>query len=341
MAQSMRAEMIEVRGCTEPAAIAYAALLARRSIRTKFAVGRARISLQLSPGVFRNASTAVVPALRRRGIVAAVLTGLYSRARGFDPFSSLSPARFSSNLEQNDWVDIRRVRKPGLFIHLELRVGAHTSGVTIAHRHDGVLSMKRDGRLLRLRPPAHFCRLKDMATVEAVVNRHSPGLEKLALQFIKYHAALDSRNLTQPRVLRERIRDRMLGRLGAVMTITGSGNQGLFLGIPMSRLYAVNGRQALPSILFAMLTQIYLSQGKGRISDTCGLANKAGPALAAGLAHSRGCDLSAIKAIMRRVSLELRNMRCDGATPKCGTKAQQVLSKVQEALESFETPRAN
>jgi hypothetical protein len=45
--QLLRAELLEVRGCTEPAAIAYAALLARRRIRAKFNFGCARVSSEL------------------------------------------------------------------------------------------------------------------------------------------------------------------------------------------------------------------------------------------------------------------------------------------------------
>jgi hypothetical protein len=43
VAELLRAELLGVRGCTEPAAIAYAALLARRSIRAKFNFGCARV----------------------------------------------------------------------------------------------------------------------------------------------------------------------------------------------------------------------------------------------------------------------------------------------------------
>ena len=45
--QLLRAELLEVRGGTEPADIAYAALLARRSIRAKFNFGCARVSSEL------------------------------------------------------------------------------------------------------------------------------------------------------------------------------------------------------------------------------------------------------------------------------------------------------
>ena len=47
VAQLLRAELLEVCGCTEPDAIAYAALLARRSIRAKFNFGCARVSSEL------------------------------------------------------------------------------------------------------------------------------------------------------------------------------------------------------------------------------------------------------------------------------------------------------
>lgn len=132
-----------------------------------------------------------------------------------------------------------------------------------------MLSIERDGRVLRRRSAALFCLLKSMAIIKALVNRQSPELQKLALQFTKYHASVDSPTQAESRVMQGRIRDRMSGRLGAVMTITRSGNQGVFLGMPLSRLYSANGRRALPSILFTLLTQIHLNQRKGRVSYRC------------------------------------------------------------------------
>ena len=86
-----------------------------------------------------------------------------------------------------------------------------------AHRHDCVLSIERDGRVLRRRSAALFCLLKSMAIIKALVNRQSPELQKLALQFTKYHASVDSPTQAESRVMQGRIRDRMSGRLGAVM----------------------------------------------------------------------------------------------------------------------------
>lgn len=83
VAQLLRAEIREARGCAEPAAIAYAAVLARRSLGKQFNSRRAHVPLQLSPGLYRNASTAVLRVLGQRGIVAAVFAWHYSQAHKF------------------------------------------------------------------------------------------------------------------------------------------------------------------------------------------------------------------------------------------------------------------
>ena len=154
VARLLRSEMMEVRGCTEPAAIAYAALTARRALGRPFRITKAHVIVEVSEAVYRNGSTAIVPVLKARGIPIAVLAGLYSRARGFNPFANISPAAFTHDLTNMDWIEVRQVDKPGIYIRLRLKMGAHSSSTTIAHRHDCVLSIARDVHLIyRKRPP--------------------------------------------------------------------------------------------------------------------------------------------------------------------------------------------
>ena len=72
----------------------------------------------------------------------------------------------------------------------------------------------------------------------------------------------------------------MTGYTHPVMTITGSGNQGIFIGLPYQRLHARHGDRNHPAVVFSLLAQIHLSARHQRLSSTCGLATKAAPALA-------------------------------------------------------------
>jgi len=81
--QLLRAELLEVRGGTEPADIAYAALLARRSIRAKFNFGCARVASGLLLAqtevicIMADTSLLLKPRLSDlRRVAKPVLTGL-------------------------------------------------------------------------------------------------------------------------------------------------------------------------------------------------------------------------------------------------------------------------
>ena len=126
----------------------------------------------------------------------------------------------------------------------------------------------------------------------------------------------------------------MSGSSSPVMTITGSGNQGIFLGVPYRELYRKHGNKILPAVVFSLLTQIHLTKQRKRISDKCGLATKAAPALAAGLAFAKGEDLTNIRQVMREVEQRLQDMRCYGARASCGNKAARACCQVRQSLQT-------
>ena len=124
----------------------------------------------------------------------------------------------------------------------------------------------------------------------------------------------------------------MEGEAVEIQTITGSGNQGIFISLPFYEIYKKVGKKVLPAVLFSILTQIYLTQKKGRISNICGLANKAAPSLAAGLAYYKGKSLKEIKDIMSLTEEPLKGIVCEGAKKSCALKAFICLSVVYKNL---------
>ena len=170
-----------------------------------------------------------------------------------------------------------------------------------------------------------------MAEIMAVAAKRDPGLENAALDFIMRQVRGDSSVALSERIA-ALVRARMGGSPAPVMTIAGSGNQGIFLGAPYYELYRRRGDKILPAVVVSLLTQLFLTEEHKRISDDCGLATKAGPALAAGLAFAGGRDPAEIRRIMRDVEHRLRDMRCYGAHPSCGTKAARAYRQVLRSL---------
>ena len=81
----LQGEIVQVVGCTEPAAVGYALRTLARHLPQRPTPAAFRAELRLSQDTFRNASTAVVPRLKTRGILAAAAAGLALTEAGTGP----------------------------------------------------------------------------------------------------------------------------------------------------------------------------------------------------------------------------------------------------------------
>lgn len=327
----LRGEITEVVGCTEPAAIAYAVQRAKRHLAGRCNLKDIRVELTLSPEVLRNASTAVVPVIGKRGIKAAVVAGLLSTASGFNPFANLKAPQAHPLLTHRSWLSVVPSKRRGIYIFAALMTPEEQVTVEVRGRHDFIVHITHNGKTLsrtRRRPvPA----LQGMREIAAIVARRDRRLESLARDFIVRQVQGDPSQALPGRVA-ALVGARMRGQPLPVLTITGSGNQGIFLALPLFDLYKSQGRRVLPAVLFALLTQIYLSQIRRRISTGCGLESKAAPALAAGLAYAQGKEMRQIMRVMRIARERAGAIACHGARPSCGTKAAHILKCVLAAL---------
>ncbi len=316
----LQCEIVQVVGCTEPAAIAYAFRTLVRHLPVRPAPDSLRAELRISQDAFRNASTAVVPHLKVRGILAAAAAGLASRADDFNVFSDFDLKLARVFLKKKTWLKVVSVRRRGLFVHAqfpELR-----TGITLQGRHDRieklvVFGQDRTPREKSLPPPPTLDEIFKLARA-----RH-PKLEALARDFILRQVPAEKGYSLETQIAR-RVAGRMAGYPHPVMTLTGSGNQGIFIGLPYRKLYAEQGDAILPAVVFSLLAQTSLSAKNDRLSSDCGLATKAAPALAAGLAFAQGATPADIRRIFRGIPARLAGMTCEGAEPACGAKARRA-----------------
>ena len=320
----LHSEIVQVVGCTEPAAVAYAFQTLVRHLPARPDPATFRAELRISQNAFRNASTAVVPHLKTVGIPAAAAAGLASRSDDFNVFADFDLRRARSFMKNPAWLKIIPVRRRGLFIHAQLP-GLRT-GVALAGRHDHIekLVVFGEDRTPREKPPPAP---PTLAEIFALAGKRNPGLEALARDFILRQVPAEKGFAPEEQIAR-RVAGRMSGYSHPVMTLTGSGNQGIFIALPYRRLYAEQGRSILPAAVFSLLAQVHLSAKKSRLSADCGLATKAAPALAAGLAFARGASPADIRRIFRDLPARLAGMKCEGAEPACGDKARRVFQTV-------------
>lgn len=323
----LRSEIVEVTGCTEPASVAFAFLRARRHLKGPFDPRRVKAQLYASPEVLRNASTAVVPFLNRRGLRTVVAAGLSSSADQFNLFPGIDRRITRVLLGRRSWLKVERLAQhQGIYVKAVLFTPTESVSVVIQGRHDEVRAISHNGKTVFRSPPHRQQWMSVLEIMKAVTKRDRP-LEEVAREFIVRQVRGDPAQPLPERIA-ALIRARMCGAGSPVMTVTGSGNHGILLGVPFYELYRKHGRRILPAAVFSLLAVIHMTGKRSRISADCGLATKAAPALAAGLALAQGANLAQITRLMRSVSQTLRNLKCSGAWASCGSKAGQVLGVV-------------
>jgi L-cysteine desulfidase len=315
----LQGEIVQVVGCTEPAAIAFAFRTLIRHMPFPPGPDSLFARLQVSRDAFRNASTAVVPHLQVPGILAAAAAGRASRANDFNVFADFDLKLARRFMKNGDWLRVVPVRRNGLFVALKLNAD---TGIVLSGRHNHIEQLVVYGRDLTPREPPSLPPPK-LDDIFALARARHPKLEALALDFITRQVPPEKGFPLEEQIAR-RVAGRMAGYTHPVMTLTGSGNQGIFIALPYRQLYAEQGPSILPALVFSLLAQVHLSHKHKRLSADCGLATKAAPALAAGLAFARGAAPADVRRIFREVPARLAGLTCEGAEPACGAKARRA-----------------
>lgn len=126
---------------------------------------------------------------------------------------------------------------------------------------------------------------------------------------------------------------RMAGEPVAVMSNSGSGNQGITITLPVVT-YAeeinASEEQRVRALVLAHLTSIYIKQSLGRLSALCGCVVAATGASIA-LTYLMGGDFTHGTYAVKNMVATLTGMICDGAKPACALK---IMSGVNTALVS-------
>jgi L-cysteine desulfidase len=121
---------------------------------------------------------------------------------------------------------------------------------------------------------------------------------------------------------------RMGGAPVAVMSNSGSGNQGIAATMPVV-IYAeenyANEEQTVRALALSHLTAIYIKQSLGRLSALCGCV-VAATGSSAGICYLMGGDYDRVAATVKNMVANLTGMICDGAKPSCALKLTSGVS---------------
>lgn len=126
---------------------------------------------------------------------------------------------------------------------------------------------------------------------------------------------------------------RMGGAPIAVMSNSGSGNQGITATMPVVT-YAedieASEEHTIRALALSHLTSIYIKQSLGRLSALCGCV-VASTGASSGIVYLMGGDYNNVCSAVKNMVANLTGMICDGAKPSC---AMKISSGVQTAMMS-------
>ena len=126
---------------------------------------------------------------------------------------------------------------------------------------------------------------------------------------------------------------RMGGAQVAVMSNSGSGNQGICATMPVvSFAEDINADEEhlARALILSHLTSIYIKQSLGRLSALCGCV-VASTGASSGIVYLMGGDFNNVCAAVKNMIANITGMICDGAKPSCSLK---ISSGVSTALMS-------
>lgn len=126
---------------------------------------------------------------------------------------------------------------------------------------------------------------------------------------------------------------RMGGAPIAVMSNSGSGNQGITATMPVvifARDTKADEEHLIRALVMSHLTSIYIKQSLGRLSALCGCV-VASTGASSALVYLMGGDFDQVCAAVKNMVANLTGMICDGAKPSC---AMKISSGVSTALMS-------
>lgn len=362
----IKREVVPAIGCTEPAAVA---LCVAKATELLGCVPKS-ISLCLSGNIIKNAMGVGIPGTGMIGLPIAVALGaiIGKSEYGLEVLRDVTPESLEKGRRYIDEgrISIGHHKNPPSNLHIEVDVKAGDSAAraVISGSHTNFIYLSKDGEVLLDRKCCEASGVDcndDIHLTEAMVYEFAMTvpLEKIAFILeagrMNREAARLALHEDYGHGLGQVIRNqglklfgdtpirhilsmtsaacdaRMGGAQVAVMSNSGSGNQGITATLPVV-CYAedINASEEdlTRALILSSLTSIYIKQSLGRLSALCGCV-VASTGASSGLVHLMGGGYDEVCAAIKNMVANITGMMCDGAKPAC---AMKITSGVSAAL---------
>lgn len=356
-------EVVPAIGCTEPVAVALCVAKATELLGTM----PTRIEAALSGNMLKNAMGVGIPGTGMIGLPIAMALGALvgKSAYGLEVLKDVTPeaVELASRYISEDHISISHDEKAPSKLHVDVTVRdeeGNSVRAIISCEHTHFVLLEKNGETLLQEQIAgdsaenHDDIALDLATVyefatETPLEEISFIMEAKRLNMAAAQTALSgdyghSLGATIRRYGLKYYGDtpvehmisytsaacdaRMGGAPVAVMSNSGSGNQGITATMPVVSFAAdmeATEEQTIRALILSHLTSIYIKQSLGRLSALCGCV-VASTGASAAIVYLMGGGFNEVCAAVKNMVANLTGMICDGAKPSCALKISSGVS---------------
>lgn len=352
----IKREVVPAMGCTEPAAVSLAVAKATELLGTM----PDHIDLQLSGNIIKNAMGVGIPGTGMIGLPIAVALGaLIGKSEyGLEVLKDVDADWVEAGKKyiDKDRISIRHKEDAPSNLYIEVEVtgenGAKAKAI-ISGSHQNFIYLSRGEEVLLDTGAGESAaeNSNDVKLTAAMVYEFAMTAPLKDILFIleakrlnsaaadlgmsgKYGHSLGMSLLRPGGFTGGTPLDRMMARTSAacdarmggaqiaVMSNSGSGNQGITATMPVvtyAEEIGADEETTARALILSHLTSIYIKQSLGRLSALCGCV-VASTGASSGLVYLMGGDFNQICAAIKNMVANLTGMICDGAKPSCSMK---------------------
>ncbi len=324
-------------GCTEPIAVALSVAVAK-----KYSKGELKlIQIELDRNTYKNGLEVTIPGTKAHGFeLAASLSYVCGDAdKNLEVLSGVNENCISKAEDLIGKVSVTHNDETELHIRTQI-IADNLVEVEILKDHDNIAKITIDGKEIcsnsfektdeeyslkeiSLNEIYDYIESADEDVLETVQKAIDLNLEiaKVGIQNNTFATSIDdyySKNVAAG------VDERMNGRLMPVMTVAGSGNQGISCVVPVA-LYAIKNdkkkEDTLKAVLLSILMTIYIKTFTGKLTPICGAGSVASGGVAGAIAYIDSKNIDISKNAVNNLLATLFGMTCDGAKRSCALKA--------------------
>lgn len=358
-----------VPGCTEPASAALCAAAAARELGTR----PQRLEVQVSDYILKNAMNVGIPGTKDIGLDVAVALGALIAApeKGLSVLSSITPQQHAAAQALCAHTAIAVASGvPKVYIRVLACDSAHTGEAVISGTHTTFTSLARDGvptltgqspvtgaaaapaagipaltmdviwDFAQSVPAGRLAFLDRLVALNTAISdeglTHDYGLQvgKKMVEGTRYGLIAEDTANYAVAVTAAAADARMAGCEKAVMSVAGSGNQGLTATLPVIAVAKRTGcdrETMLRSLAVSILVTLHVKAYIGRLSVLCGCGVASAIGVTAALVYMHGGTLQQAEMGIQTMAADISGMVCDGAKPGCALKIATSVSAAMRA----------